>query len=67
MSGSKSKKTQKPADKLTKPGKTSVELSESALDKTSGGAVFPSGPSSYLKIEQTNNPGALVPAVQLKL
>ena len=53
-------------DSLTKTSKKgSVELSEKALDKTSGGAVFPSGPSA-LKYESLNfsEPNALLPAVK---
>ena len=52
---SKSKQTEKKTDALTKTSKkASVELSEKALDKASGGAVFPSGPNSIkydLKID----------------
>jgi hypothetical protein len=59
MTGSKS--AQKPQDsskaasspdKLAKPAKSGIELSESQLDRASGGAVFPSSPaSSALKYE----------------
>ena len=57
MTGSKS--TQKPQAsskatsspyKLTKPAKSGIELSESQLDRASGGAVFPSSPAA-LKLE----------------
>jgi hypothetical protein len=62
----KSKQTNK-TDTLAKTSKKgSVELSEKALDKASGGAVFPSGPSQ-LKYEASLNfsePNALLPAVK---
>jgi hypothetical protein len=51
---SESKQPKKPAtpDKLAKPtGKAGVELSETALNKASGGAVFPSGPASITAVE----------------
>jgi hypothetical protein len=53
MAGSKS--TQKPQvsskgtsspDKLAKPAKSGIELSESQLERASGGAVFPSSPAA---------------------
>ena len=54
-------------DTMTKTSKKgSVELSEKALDKTSGGAVFPSGPSQ-LKYNASLNfsePSELLPAVK---
>jgi len=50
MTGSnKSKTTSTSADNLTKS--PSVELSESALGQASGGAVFPSGPTTSLKLD----------------
>jgi len=51
MTGSnKSKTTSTSADNLTKS--PSVELSESALGQASGGAVFPSGPTTSLKLDK---------------
>jgi hypothetical protein len=39
-------------DRLAKPTKPGIELSESALDRASGGAVFPSSPAANnLKID----------------
>jgi hypothetical protein len=44
----KQPKTPSP-DKLAKPTREAgVELSESALDQASGGAVFPSGPATQV-------------------
>jgi len=50
MTGSdKSKTTSTSADNLTKS--PSVELSETALGEAAGGAVFPSGPTTSLKLD----------------
>lgn len=70
MTGSKKPETSSPTDSLAKTSaEASVELSESALAKASGGAVFPSAPAlsshkldSSLKID--SNPVMLVPAVR---
>jgi hypothetical protein len=77
MTGSKS--TQKPQsspqrtsypDKLAKPAKPGIELSESQLDGASGGAVFPSSPATTalkyeLKIDGLATPSITQPAVKL--
>lgn len=70
MTGSKKPETSSPADSLAKTSaEASVELSESALAKASGGAVFPSMPAvsgfkydGALKID--GSPGMLLPAVK---
>jgi len=61
----KSKQTKK-NDALTKTSKKgSIELSEKALDKAAGGAVFPSGPTNTIKGEDSLNfSEALLPAVK---
>jgi hypothetical protein len=52
MSNPKQPKQPAAPDKLAKPtGKAGVELSETALNKASGGAVFPSGPSAITAVE----------------
>ena len=66
------KPSAKPADELVKSSKdAAVELSETALEQASGGAVFPSGPAvgslkidSSLKLDKASDPGLLLPAVQ---
>ncbi|HEY4164474.1 MAG TPA: hypothetical protein VGM59_15515 [Dongiaceae bacterium] len=71
MTGSKS--TEKPRtsspDKLAKPTKSGIELSESALDRASGGAVFPSSPAvsalkMELKIDDLAAPSVKLPIVK---
>ena len=55
MTGSKTTGSNKAktasTDNLTKS--PSVELSESALGQAAGGAVFPSGPTTSLKLDST--------------